>query len=193
MELENTMQRIPKSMLARNTFAFMELHFDTRMNIYVMSRSDDRTPRPFAETRFVEFDPAFSPDGRWIAYVSDESGVEQVYVRPFPGPGSQWLISTDGGAEPVWSRDGRELFYRSGDRLMAVTVRGDDEFRAGEPSVLLEAAMERAAPRFTNYDAAPDGSRFVMVQGGDPPAADHLAVVLDWFQELERPVPAAAD
>ena len=92
----------------------------------------ERQPQPFLRTPFDEFAPMFSPDGRWLAYLSDESGRLEVYVQPYPGPGGKWQISTEGGAEPVWARDGQELFYRSinGDRMMAVEITTDPTFSA---------------------------------------------------------------
>jgi serine/threonine-protein kinase len=139
-------------------------------------------PRPFLATALEELMPRFSPDGRWIAYVSRESGQADVYVRPYPGPGDRWLVSNKGGDEPAWARDGRELFYREAGRMMAVAIRTGPPFSAGAPQVLFEGIYE-PGDEFVNYDVAPDG-RFLMVKG--PEAAPlQIVVVPDWFDELE--------
>ena len=99
-------------------------------------RFPDRTIEPFLRTRFWESAPAFSPDGRWVAYVSDESGRQEIYVQPYPGPGGKSLISTDGGTEPLWNPNGRELFYRNGNKFMAVEIATRPVFAAGKPEEL---------------------------------------------------------
>jgi serine/threonine-protein kinase len=152
---------------------------------------DDREERPLLETAFNEHSPMFSPDGRWFAYGSDETGREEVYLRPYPGVGGKRSISTDGGTEPLWAPNGRELFYRDGDKMMAVSIETDPELRVGSPEVLFEerfAITHRAdAPR--NYDVSRDGQRFLMVQTVDEPTPTQLNVVLNWFEELKRLVP----
>ena len=95
--------------------------------------SSDRKAQPFLRTPFNESAPRFSPDGRWLAYISDESGRYEIYVQPYPGPGGKWQISTEGGTEPVWNPNGRELFYRSGDKMMAVDIATQPRFAAGKP------------------------------------------------------------
>ena len=97
-----------------------------------------RKPQPFLRTPFNEEAPRFSPDGHWLAYISDESGRYEIYVQPYPGPGGKWQISTEGGTEPVWNRNGRELFYRSGDKMMAVDIATQPSFAAGKPRMLFE-------------------------------------------------------
>jgi serine/threonine-protein kinase len=134
-------------------------------------------------TRFDERSPRFSPDGGWLAYVSDESGRDEVYVQPFPGPGPKWLISTDGGVDPVWSRQGRELFYRKGDDIMAVPVTTSADFSAGRPRRLFAMRFD-AADNGPNYDAAPDGTWFVMPRSDQAPLRDELHLVLNWFGEI---------
>ena len=104
------------------TLAFHEVNPTTGNDIWVL-RLGDRKAQPFLRTPFSETAPRFSPDGRWLAYVSDESGRYEIYVQPYPGPGGKWQISTEGGTEPVWNPNGRELFYRSGNKMMAVDVR----------------------------------------------------------------------
>jgi len=131
----------------------------------------------------------FSPDGRFIAYVSLESGRPEVYVQAFPGPGGKWQISTDGGIRPVWARDGRELFYLRGDALMSVAITTRPAFTASVPRSLFQ---RRTAGGFVepSYDVTPDGQRFVMAQGSEqehPPT--QLTLVLGWLGELERRVP----
>ena len=100
-------------------------------------RLTDRKTQPFLRTPFYEVAPRFSPDGRWVAYLSDESGRPEVYVQPYPGPGGKSQISTDGGTEPVWNPNGRELFYRSGNKMMAVTITTKPDFAAGRPTTAL--------------------------------------------------------
>jgi Tol biopolymer transport system component len=146
----------------------------------------DGEPEILLETPFDEHSGMLSPDDRWLAYVSNESGRDEVYVRTFPGSGGRTQVSTDGGMEPMWSRDGRELFYRNGYKMMAVSVSTDPELALGKPTLLFEKpyATLRQIP---NYDVAADG-RFVMV-GIPPYEATRLHIVLNWPEELKRLVP----
>jgi hypothetical protein len=124
--------------------------------------------------------------------VSNESGREEIYVRRFPGPGGRVQISTEGGTEPLWSRDGRELFYRKGDRMMAVAISTEAELAPGKPTLLFEGAYEMGTAfgpvPGTNYDVAPDG-RFVMIRRGESAGPAQINVVQNWFEELKRLVP----
>ncbi len=147
----------------------------------------------FLGTPFLEYFAAFSPDGRWMAYQSNESGTFEVYVRPFPGPGGRWQVSTGGGHEPMWSRDGRELLFKLADgRLMATayTAKGDS-FTAGKPRVWTEIRLRRSASG-RSYDIAPDGKRLAAITAEDsqtdkPPT--HLTILLNFFDELRRKAP----
>ena len=153
-------------------------------------RFPDRTIEPFLGTRFAESAPAFSPDGRWVAYVSDESGGQQIYVQPYPGPGGKWLISTDGGTEPVGHPKGRELFYRNGNKLMAVEIATRPVFAAGKPKELFAGDYMLIPASSRNYDVSPDGQRFLMIQPSARLAAPReIVVVLNWVDELKRLVP----
>jgi len=151
-------------------------------------------PRLFADVSRVTSvalpEPEFSPDGHWLAYTSAESGVSQIYVVPFPGPGGKWQISTDGGAEPRWSRNGHELFYINNGQLVAVTYAVEkNSFQAGKPQVLFESRFEMRAP-YTSFDVAGDGQHFVAFQfdGGKPVARAAPTVVLNWLDEVRRQV-----
>ena len=141
----------------------------------------DGEPEEYLVTAFDEASPTFSPDGRWIAYRSNDAGQMRLYVRPYPGPGEPQLVSLEGGEEPAWARDGRELFFRDSDRMMAVEV-GD---RTGIPQFLFEG-YATGNPR--NYDVTRDGERFlmVMIQGS---TEEEIHVVLNWTEELTRLVP----
>ena len=143
--------------------------------------------RPFLATPANERGPVFSPDGRWLAFVSDRSGQNEIYVLPYPAGGKMIKVSRKGGTEPVWR--GKELFYRSGNRMMAVAVETKTTFQPGTVRVLFEGSYQltRLSPA-ANYDVTPDGQRFVMVQQREAPR-DQLQVVPNWFEELKRLVP----
>jgi serine/threonine-protein kinase len=172
--------------------AFVEVNPTTGYDIWVLQLSD-RKAQPFLRTPFNESVPRFSPDGRWLAYVSNESGRWEVYVLAYPGPGGKWQISTEGGTEPVWNSNGRELFYRSGDKMMAVDIATQPSFTAGKPRVLFEGRYNPAPGTTPNYDVSPDGQRFLMVKpskASEAAAPTQINVVLNWFEELKRRVPA---
>ena len=171
-------------------FAFGEINPTTGFDIWVL-RMSDRKALPFLRTPFNESSPHFSPDGRWLAYNSDESGRQEIYVQPYPGPGGKWQISVDGGREPVWNRNGRELFYRSGDKMMAVDIATQPGFAAGKPRVLFEGQYEPTGYTVADYDVSPDGQRFLMLKRGDKESATptQINVVLNWTEELKRRVP----
>jgi serine/threonine-protein kinase len=150
-------------------------------------------PELFLGTPFFEFYPAFSPDGRWLAYASDESGTFEVYVRPFPGPGGRWQISRGGGLFPLWSRDGRELLFQTLDgRVMAVgyAAKGDS-FAAGKPRVWSETRLMNSSG-MPVYDLAPDGKRLAAILASDQTGGEptHLTFLLNFFDELRRRAPA---
>jgi hypothetical protein len=187
------------------SLAFIEVRPETGSDINVLtlsgpSASSGQAPsagsgqghkvQPFLRTRFTEGAPGFSPDGRWMVYISDESGRREVYVQPYPGPGGKWQISTEGGTEPVWNRNGRELFYRIDDRMMAVDITTQPTFSAGSPRMLFEAPYLPSPATFPNYDVSPDGQRFLMLKPGEAAqAATQINVVLNWSEELKRRVP----
>ena len=144
---------------------FHQEHPTDRLDIWVLPLDGD--PRPLVATRAHEVDARLSPDGRWLAYASDESGVQEVYVRPFPNvDNGKWTVSTGGGGWPVWSPTGAELFYRKGTTMMAARVdaRGST-FRASAPVVLFTGPFETGSPHF---DISPDGTYFVMVEAISP-------------------------
>ena len=143
------------------------------------------TANEFLTGPYVDRAPMFSPDGRWLAYVSDETGEEEVYVTRYPGPAGSRVISVNGGSVPVWSRDGRELFYIEGDLLKVVPIESTEPaLKTGTPRTLFEV---RYPPNRggAGYDVAPDGQRFVMLQLPEA-TSSHINVVFNWFEELHR-------
>ena len=162
---------------------------DLNDDIWVIDTDLGPSPAVFLDSRFAERFPAFSPDGRWLAYASDESGVWQVYVRPYPGPGGRIQVSSDGGLEPRWSGDGGELFFRTDSQMMAVSVSQGDDLIFGRPAPLFDDAYLRPSkisPDVHSYDVSPDGSRFVMVERSDQGAANpDLNVIIGWLDSLE--------
>jgi dipeptidyl aminopeptidase/acylaminoacyl peptidase len=149
-------------------------------------------PQPLLTTSSNESDLEVSPDGRWMAYSSDESGVGEIYVQPFPDGGERWQISTDGGDDPLWAASGRQLFYLRERSVMVVDVDAEPELHVSAPRVVFER-KDRPFPSGTgrDYDVAPDGGSFVVIQtaGAGGSTREQLNVVLNWFEELERLVP----
>ena len=148
----------------------------------------------FLRTPFSELDPVFSPDGRWVAYTSQETGRGEVYVRPFPGPGGKWRVSTDGGSFPTWSRTRPELFFASPDNhLMVASYTVDaDSFKADKPRVWSPRRFMTRPGR--PFDLHPDGERFALVAASENLATvqqDKLVFIFNFFDELRRVAPAS--
>jgi serine/threonine-protein kinase len=165
---------------------FFEFLPSTTRDLWVLTQRDGNLQsEPFLATPSNERSPRFSPDGRWIVYVSNYSGRDEVFLKAYPGPGGQVPVSGGRGSEPVWSSDGREIFYRDGNRLIAVSVETSPSLSLGKPRVLFEEEYLRDAAYAPQYDVARDGQRFIMIAPTRPAAAG-LFVVQNWFEELKR-------
>ena len=143
---------------------------------------------PLVATSFTEGAPDISPDGRWLAYTSDESGRYEIYVVPFPNTrAAKWVVSSRGGTEPVWSHSGRELFYRDGaGNMVAVTVRTIPTFSLGASVVLFSTAEFRSAETQAQYAVSRDDRRFLMIRSFvAPTTSEKLVVVENWLDELK--------
>jgi eukaryotic-like serine/threonine-protein kinase len=152
----------------------------TRNDIMLLSMDGTGAIRPYLQTPADEFAPAVAPNGRWLAYSSDESGRVEVYVRAFPEAGAKIQVSLDGGTEPRWSRDGRRLYYRNGDRMLAATVVSEAEFAVQQRTELFRGVY--LDNRYhTQYDVARDGS-LVMTQGSQ--TSNDVITVLNWFDQF---------
>jgi Tol biopolymer transport system component len=178
--------------------AFIEINPTTGYDIWVLRMGDFSAgsgkigkAQPFLQTPFNESVPRFSADGHWLTYVSNESGRYEIYVQPYPGPGGKWQISTDGGTEPVWNPNGKELFYRTGAKMMVVEITSQPSFSVGKPKVLFEGPYEPTPATAPNYDVSLDGQRFLMLKPNEQTqsAPTQVNVVLNWFEELKRRVP----
>jgi serine/threonine-protein kinase len=173
------------------TLAFYEFHSETRGDIWMLPLAGKA--EPWLVTEATEITPRFSPDGGYVAYASDETDRFEIYVKPYPEPGEKVPVSSGGGTEPVWSPDGRELFYRNGDSMMVVTVEREPSFHTTRAEEMFSASyvsMEDTGNVSITYDVAPDGQHFAMIDRGT--AGDlvgELYVVTDWSSELERLVP----
>jgi dipeptidyl aminopeptidase/acylaminoacyl peptidase len=165
------------------TLAFVETHPETGTDIWMLPLNGDRTPKPWLRTKASESYPAFSPDGRWLAYSSNESGRSEVYVQPVSGTGEKWLVSLSGGTQPVWSRDGKELFYQHGDEFVAIPVTTRPSFTKGTASVLFRKQFDRST-----YDIGLDG-RLLFVDVIESTTPTDLRVIVNWFDELKRLAP----
>ena len=163
--------------------------FSQQMNwdLWLLPLDGERQPKPLLQTNFVEGQGRFSPDGKWFAYTSTESGQWQVYVRNFPDAGGKWMVSTDGGAQPNWRGDGRELFYVAPDRnMMAVEVKGDSAmFEAGVPRPLFEMRSLGGFPGGGN-DVTRDGKRFLVNMPAQEENPRPITIVLNWTADLKR-------
>ena len=159
----------------------------TGFDLWVMPLFGDRKPLPFLQTPFNENPGQFSPDGRWMAYASSESGRYEVYVTPFPGPGGKWQVSTAGGDWPRWRRDGKEIFYLApgGTRLMAAAVNGGaSAFEVGAVRELFNT--RGVAPNAWTYDISPDGQRFLVNTFAEEAASTPITLVVNWPALLKK-------
>jgi hypothetical protein len=167
------------------TLLYQQMDPKTGWDLWTVSMEGTPRVRPFLQTPFDEFGATFSPNGQWLAYASNESGRVEVYVRPFPGPGGKSQISTDGGANPVWAANGRELFFSNGNKLMTVAVGIEGKFEAGKAGLLFSGRYDFGTD-YRNYDITPDGQRFVVIEDGADNAPTHLNLILNWADELKR-------
>ena len=168
------------------TLVFEESHPDTGRDIWMLSLEGEATETPLLQTESNESGAAISPNGRWMAYASDESGQQEIYIRAFPAQGGKWQVSTEGGTLPRWNSNGRELFFRQGNKLMTVDVRTESELTLGRPREL----FERFSPFGGEYDVDKDGQRFVMADASvSREAPTQLILVQNWAEELKRLVP----
>ena len=166
------------------TLAISRFSSDTSMDVYYVNLQAEPTPRAVIQTPAYDAGAQFSPDGRWMVYASDESGQFQVYLRAAQGSDRRWQVSIEGGTHPMWNRNGRELFYRDGTKMMAIDVKvagADVDF--GPPTVLFDKKYSFGNTlSIANYDVTPDGQRFVMVR--EEEGSNNIRVVLHWQDEL---------
>jgi eukaryotic-like serine/threonine-protein kinase len=163
-------------------------------DLMLLLLEDDQRPKPLLRTPFSEAGADLAPGGRWLAYQSNESGQQEVYVRPFPNVETQKvLVSRNRGSSPVWARNGKELFYVSMGALMSVPVTTGSTFAAGTPAKLFDAPYFFGFGPGRNYDVSSDGQRFLMLKpsdaDGEPASAARLVLIQNWFEELKRRVP----
>ena len=189
---ESDQAQSPSSWSQAGVLAFLEGE-----DIWTLSMDGESAPERFLETPFNEQHATFSPDGNWLAYTSNETGGDEVYVRPFPAAEPAYRVSIDGGASPLWARDGRELFYQTpreerNRRIMVVDVITGSTFTRSQPRLLLEGSYRGTTP-VRSYDISPDGQQIVMITGtGQQPELQPVTsidIILNWFEELKERVP----
>lgn len=148
-------------------------------DIWLLSMEDDRTTRPYVQSTFNEEDPAFSPDGRWMAYVSNVTGKREVYVESFPEKGATWQVSSGGGSLPMWGKTGRELYYVTASAIMLASLTLQPDFKVSSQRKLLDLKPEIRPLAF-------DGNRFIVLVTPPKPLGGRLEAVVDWFSELNE-------
>jgi serine/threonine-protein kinase len=156
-----------------------------------LEQNQEFTQQPYIRRNINQREAVWSPCGKWVAYSSDESGRWEIYVEPYPGPGPKISVSTEGGQQPVWSRDGKELYYRNGNKMMAATLETGPQFKVTGNIKLFEGRY-LSLPSVINYDVAPD-KRFLMIQETEESAPLGINVVLNWFDELKQLTSADKD
>ncbi len=171
---------------------YSQNHPKTGLDLWSLPIGEESKPTKFIVTSYNEFAPKFSPEGKWIAYVSDESGQNEVYVQQFPGPGGKLQISKNGGSFPAWAPNGEKLFYVNDNTMMAVEISTKPKFEASPPQQLFKSEYLSIGsnPSIPNYDLSPNGDYFVMIRTEQGKAPTRLHVILNWFEELKRLVPS---
>jgi Tol biopolymer transport system component len=159
----------------------------TQNDLWVLPLLEGRSPVPLLRTRFNEVQGQVSPDGRWLAFASNESGTLEIYVQPFPASGARWQISTNGGAQPAWRSDGKELFYMSGEKkLVAVGVKAGSSFEPGVRKVLFQTRVSGLVNARNHYAVTKDGQRFLINTQVQDAASQPYNVMLNWTETLPR-------
>jgi Tol biopolymer transport system component len=172
------------------SIVFTDYTTATRGDIWMKSLRPEGQPLPIVQTPFNERAPRISPDGHWIAYTSDESGRDEVYVQSYPQSGAKFQISIDGGGEPVWSRAGHELFYRRGDAMIGVKVTLAPSFSASTPEQLFRGQFVPTRRGEAAYDISQDGTRFLMVKRDTASSPTQIHVVMNFLYDLKGSTPA---
>jgi len=197
--LEDNLNKVPLSWSPDGRFILYmtDIGAGNRIDLFVLPLSGGPStgsgqvgkPIPFLQTQFSERFGQFSPDGRWVAYVSNESGRPEVYVTPFPGPGGQWLVSSAGGESPRWRPDGAEIFYRALDnKLMSAAVDGrGSSFEVGAVKLLFQTtALNFALGGRSPYDVSADGQRFLIITMAEQAASAPITLVVNWMAGMRR-------
>ncbi len=174
---------IPQSWSA-DRLVYTVMGAGTRSDIWVRGVDDATPPVAFAATEFNESNPRISPDGKWIVFQSDEAGTRQIFLRTYPDSESVWQLSTEGGTDPIWSRDGREIYFASGRKMMAVSITTEPSPTISMPRLLFEAGVGSSAIR--DFDMAPDGRFIAAVSPDGESRGRELRVLLNWPRELDR-------
>jgi Tol biopolymer transport system component len=182
--LKRVYDQFPYSMSPDGALLYHEIHPKTARDLWTLS--PDGTTSLLRGTAFNELTGQFSPGPaggpRWVAYTSDESGRNEIYVQSYPGGANRIPVSSRGGSIPRWSRDGRELFYMAGDALMAAAMRPDGSFDA--PRRLFDRSGFLVNPRFDSYSVSPDGKRFLMIRRDPGSVPRQLNVILNWSEAV---------
>ena len=170
------------------TLAYTRRDPKTSLDIMTIDTSGKEPPRPLLQTDAQEGGARFSPDGHYVAYVSDDSGHFEVYLMDYPGPGGRWQISRTGGKDPIWSADGHRLYYRAGDNVMSVALETKPVFHSGTPELVVEGAYEGLLGSIDrpNYDVAPDGRILIIKNPGVDGRRSQVRLVLNFFRDLAR-------
>lgn len=172
---------------------YMERHPDTGFDIWAMPLHDADAAHPILNTIASENNPDMSKDGRWIAYQSNESGQNEIYIRPYPELSGKWQVSKSGGNQACWSPDGTALYFRHGVQLLKATIKTEPSLSIGTPEVVFESDSVILGSEGRNYDISADGTRFLMpilVENQAGSALDReLIIVENWFEELKRLAP----
>lgn len=153
-------------------------------DIFYRALSGDTTSKPLAVTSAAEIAPKFSPDGKWVAYTSDQDGTMQVYVQPFPPTGARYQVTSTGGMTPVWSPDGDRVFYVAEGNLNAASVRTRPSFAVVARSAVLPGNYLLSTPPYANFDVSPDGQHFLVLRAVG--ATDRIVAVHGWKYELRE-------
>jgi Tol biopolymer transport system component len=160
-----------------------------KSDLWLLPMTGELTPVPYLQTPFSETHARFSPDGRWVAYVSDESGRPEIYVQSFPATGGKWQVSTGGGDQPQWRGDGKELYYVAGDRnLMAVAVNTTSTFEASQPTALFQTRLPitTLTDDRNNYAGTADGQKFLVNNLVEQNNSAPITFVLNWDSGLSQ-------